>query len=258
GNETYNRVCEREGAIDVAERPGCRSVEPSRESVILFIWILLVGALNIQAVLWHYGYFQREAGEKVGLPELALQGLGRGGLDLDDGFSWRQCGSEKDPLQLSSLSILPSLFVIPGNLTLSLSAKVGVSLSSPIQAAVQMQYKFAFFWINVPCENRVGSCNYDDICTLIPYGPNDSCPSAFKEPNVPCRCPITQARFPPPRMDCGRIPGNYHLKDLLLNLNASGNSVPGGNYWVRVNFYDVRKNSQRLACFEFYFHIKHA
>ncbi|CAG0881393.1 unnamed protein product [Darwinula stevensoni] len=142
-------------------------MELSRGSVILFfaVWILLVGALNIQAVLWHYGYFQREAGGKVGLPELALRGLGRGGLDLirfleenrrndtplfraaanfsvwnnsihqtvqDDGFSWRQCGSEKDPLQLSSLSILPSLFVIPGNLTLSLSAKVVTVVSDRI------------------------------------------------------------------------------------------------------------------------------
>ena len=64
-----------------------------------------------------------------------------------------------------------------------------------LQAAVQVQRKVGFLWIDVPCINNIGSCHYDDLCAVIPFPPSQPCPEPFLTLGLPCNCPVTQVWF---------------------------------------------------------------
>jgi ganglioside GM2 activator len=49
-----------------------------------------------------------------------------------------------------------------------------------------------FFWIDVPCVDNVGSCDYEDLCADIPFPPGDPCPEPFLSLNLPCNCPVSK------------------------------------------------------------------
>lgn len=55
-----------------------------------------------------------------------------------------------------------------------------------------MQKKVGFLWVDVPCVDNVGSCNYDDLCASIPFPPGEPCPEPFLTLGLPCNCPVAQ------------------------------------------------------------------
>ena len=58
--------------------------------------------------------------------------------------------------------------------------------------SVQVQKKVGFFWVDVPCVDKVGSCDYEDICLDIPFPPGQPCPEPFLTLGLPCNCPVPQ------------------------------------------------------------------
>ncbi|CAG0917370.1 unnamed protein product [Notodromas monacha] len=158
-----------------------------------------------------------------------------------DRFRWRQCGARTDPVKIQSLAILPDPVTIPGKLNIYVKTDLGADLSSPLELDLHMEYHLGVFWAKVPCKNNIGSCLYEDVCSLVSVPPDEPCPSGFNSSGVPCRCPI---------------PANsYKLNKLTLDLDYDASSVPAGAYFVKANMF---KNSQRLGCLELYFDIHHA
>lgn len=41
----------------------------------------------------------------------------------------------------------------------------------------------------MPCTDKMGSCDYNDLCSYG-YPVNKECPEEFIKNNIPCRCPI--------------------------------------------------------------------
>eukprot|EP00730_Choanoeca_flexa_P008747 TRINITY_DN12531_c7_g3_i2.p1 TRINITY_DN12531_c7_g3~~TRINITY_DN12531_c7_g3_i2.p1 ORF type:complete len:208 (+),score=19.72 TRINITY_DN12531_c7_g3_i2:53-625(+) len=110
-------------------------------------------------------------------------------------FSFTDCAPSSAPVH-ANLSISPDPVVIPGNVSGSASLGVVGNLSSPIKAEVTLEKKEGI-WIKVPCVKNVGSCTYDDICTLlekVPLQPDGSCPKPLPSLGIPCRCPIPSFR----------------------------------------------------------------
>ena len=60
------------------------------------------------------------------------------------------------------------------------------------KVSVQVQKKVGFFWVDVPCVDKVGSCDYEDICLDIPFPPGQPCPEPFLTLGLPCNCPVPQ------------------------------------------------------------------
>ena len=60
------------------------------------------------------------------------------------------------------------------------------------KVALKVQKKIGIFWIDIPCVDNVGSCDYEDLCALIPFPPGEPCPEPFSSLNVPCNCPVSQ------------------------------------------------------------------
>ena len=59
------------------------------------------------------------------------------------------------------------------------------------QVSVEV-HKKEVFWIHIPCVDGVGSCTYDDVCTMVDPS---QCPEAFKKHHIPCECPIKAVRL---------------------------------------------------------------
>lgn len=75
------------------------------------------------------------------------------------------------------------------------------------------------FKIEIPCIDNVGSCTYNNVCTMLPEP--DNCPAFFKEHQIPCACP-----FPS---------GEYSIKNVLLAIETS-QKIPNGEYNIITNF----------------------
>jgi ganglioside GM2 activator len=61
------------------------------------------------------------------------------------------------------------------------------------KAAVRVQKKIGFIWIDIPCIDNIGSCDYEDLCALIPFKPvGEPCPEPFLSLKLPCACPFSQ------------------------------------------------------------------
>ena len=58
-----------------------------------------------------------------------------------------------------------------------------------------MKRKLAFFWIKIPCEKKVGSCYYEDVCIFSPYKNDSTCPKLFTDFNIPCKCPVLKVKY---------------------------------------------------------------
>lgn len=58
---------------------------------------------------------------------------------------------------------------------------------------MRIQKKVSFFWVDIPCENNQGSCDYPDFCTRWPL-PNP-CPDAYAAHGIPCTCPWAKGDY---------------------------------------------------------------
>lgn len=107
------------------------------------------------------------------------------------GFSWDNCGKPSSVLTISQVSLTPDPIPNPGTVTLVLRASLSQQVNAPLEADVVLEKKVAFVWVKVPCEGGRGSCNYADVCSMVPQG---TCPikagpqsltQSFSVPSLP-------------------------------------------------------------------------
>eukprot|EP00118_Oscarella_pearsei_P007746 m.38674 g.38674 ORF g.38674 m.38674 type:complete len:210 (+) comp32625_c0_seq1:64-693(+) len=157
------------------------------------------------------------------------QPLSRNSHQASLGFSWKNCGSSSDPVQIHSASITDPI-PIPGTLNFSVNFTFAAPIESPLKAEVTIQKKILGAFITVPCIENIGSCTYDDVCSLIP--PLSECPPPLSTYGIPCQCPLKQGSYAIPSysVDIPEISGlpswlsngDYHLKAAL---STNGKSV---------------------------------
>jgi len=104
------------------------------------------------------------------------------------GFSWSNCGKPTNPFIIKNLNLTPDPIKIPGTLGVSATINITAAVSQPLKAVMEIHKRLLNEWIKIPCIDNVGSCTYDDLCTLDPYKPGSTCPPVFGK--FPCSCPF--------------------------------------------------------------------
>lgn len=155
--------------------------------------------------------------------------------------TWTDC---TDPVtrgaDVMSLSIDPSPIRIPGNVSIGIGMRVMRSLKSPAPASIRIMKRISFFWIDLPCINGFGTCDYDNLCSLWPFF--DSCPTAFTRNNIPCSCPFAAGEYDLPEQDMVQI-----FPD-----SSTPSWLESGYYWAQVRIFDSRHSDGSYLCNELY------
>jgi len=71
-----------------------------------------------------------------------------------------------------------------------------ITLSSTTikQAQLTLEKKELGIWIEIPCLDNVGSCNYNDPCSLLLQNQEKICPHLVPY-GLPCPCPIVAGTY---------------------------------------------------------------
>jgi ganglioside GM2 activator len=149
-------------------------------------------------------------------------------------FSWKNCGDTSDPVTVNSLTLSPNPVVLGKNISLSFSATSKVNLTSGGKAEVKI-WKKEGIWIEIPCVDNVGSCTYDNLCSLIPDKP---CGPILTKNHIPCKCPFNAGTYSIPN------PVSIKTKNPGLSWLTSGEFSAQGTV--------LDDAGHRLACYLVY------
>lgn len=63
-----------------------------------------------------------------------------------------------------------------------------------------MEKALGDLWIQLPCIDNLGSCTYDDVCTILDnlIPPGTACPEPLQTYGIPCHCPFKAVCLKPP------------------------------------------------------------
>ncbi|XP_064598523.1 ganglioside GM2 activator-like [Liolophura sinensis] len=162
-------------------------------------------------------------------------------------LSWNDCGGPDKVLHIESLSISPMPVILPGVMRITSSAHSSATISA---ASLELTIKRSTFlgYITVPCISNVGSCTYDDMCTLVDTMERENWAGISRQVSNQIRgflqsagisstCPV-----PPSEINVTEYPFQMPELPSILNFLADGN--------YRVNFRIRDRSSHRvLGCF---------
>ncbi|XP_048816056.1 ganglioside GM2 activator [Lagopus muta] len=176
-------------------------------------------------------------------PQLLVERSGSWMLRRADGFSWEDCGNGQDPVVIQSLSVSPDPVSIPGNLSISAAVSSSVAITSPLKVVLVVEKALGDLWIQLPCVDQLGSCTYDDVCTILDdlIPPGTSCPEPLLTYGIPCHCPFKAGSYSLPTSD-------FTLPEIELP-----SWLTNGNYRVQAV---VSNNDEELACIKLGFSLK--
>ncbi|XP_071541641.1 ganglioside GM2 activator-like [Panulirus ornatus] len=154
-------------------------------------------------------------------------------------FSWSNCGSASDPVQLMKLNVSPDPVMLEGNITLDLNSFIAQSFDAPISVDVKVERHIGWFWVEIPCLDGLGSCHYKDVCELVPFPPDEPCPDPFPRFKLPCRCPVSK--------------GHYIVNNGVFSIPEIVDLLPAwlvsGDYYAHGI---AHKDGKRLGCYKVY------
>ncbi|NXW89682.1 SAP3 protein, partial [Alopecoenas beccarii] len=159
------------------------------------------------------------------------------------GFSWENCGDGKDPVVLQSLSVAPDPVTIPGSLRVSAAVSSKKTMASPLKVSLVVEKALGDLWIQLPCIEQLGSCTYNDICTIIDnlIPPGTPCPEPLLTYGIPCHCPFKAGSYSLPASD-------FDLPDVELP-----SWMTNGNYRIQAV---ASSSGEELACVKLAFSLK--
>ncbi|XP_070554173.1 ganglioside GM2 activator-like [Ptychodera flava] len=122
------------------------------------------------------------------------------------GMTWKNCGSS-DPIH-ANVVITPETIPIPGNIQLSFNATFDITFGAPLQLKLELKKKVVGIFVEIPCVDNIGSCTYDDLCSMIPFPPSQPCPEPLSTYKIPCQCPFPKGMYslPPSSIEIPTIP----------------------------------------------------
>uniref|UniRef100_A0A6B2LMM7 MD-2-related lipid-recognition domain-containing protein n=1 Tax=Arcella intermedia TaxID=1963864 RepID=A0A6B2LMM7_9EUKA len=143
-----------------------------------------------------------------------------------------------------ALNIQPDPVVLGGNITAYAAVTVGQPLTSTGgKISLTIEKNTLGVWIEVPCIDGVGSCDYAaaDLCTRLADAAKDPNTLAIlKKYNLPVACPVAAGNYQIPSSD----PLNVHVK----NPNLSW--LTNGDFYLKADAFDANGNEN--GCLEVY------
>ncbi|KAM9603842.1 ganglioside GM2 activator [Morphnus guianensis] len=176
-------------------------------------------------------------------PQLLVERSGSRRLSKVGGFAWENCGDRRDPVVLQSLSVAPDPISIPGSLRVSAAVSSGKAMASPLKVVLVVEKALGDLWIQLPCIDQLGSCTYNDVCTILDnlIPPGTTCPEPLLTYGIPCHCPFKAGSYSLPASD-------FILPDVELPA-----WMTNGNYRVRAA---VSNGGEELACIKVAFSLQ--
>jgi hypothetical protein len=111
-------------------------------------------------------------------------------------FKWSSCGSKSDLLTIDKLTVGPNPLHVPGAVNMEFSMTANKDIVSPIDASLKVRLNtLGIGWLDLPCQDNMGSCDYTDICPNI----KQSCSPIFKKYGIPCGCPVKKGVYTLPK-----------------------------------------------------------
>ncbi|XP_062594694.1 uncharacterized protein LOC134256106 [Saccostrea cucullata] len=163
--------------------------------------------------------------KKPFLPERfkSLDFFHKAGLDPSKrltAFHFKNCGGMVD---VKSLSVTPDPLQFPGTITFSASVALNTTVSGEINGAIELKKKAAGIWVPLPCVDNIGSCKYNDLCSLL--NSVTQCPPQLTAIGIDCKCPIKAGKYTLPSwsQDVGAelFPtGDYQLTGKVTDANG--------------------------------------
>ncbi|CAH2276064.1 ganglioside GM2 activator-like [Pelobates cultripes] len=164
-------------------------------------------------------------------------------LTTVNGFSWANCDAESLPGKIKSLTLHPDPITIPGDVSIATVLSTNVPVESPLKIAITAEKELFGEWVKVPCLDNLGSCTYDDACSILDalIQPGQECPEPLRTYDLPCHCPFKK--------------GSYSLPDTSIKIpNLSLPSwLASGNY--RVTGVMSHENEE-IGCAKFTFSLE--
>ncbi|NXT20963.1 SAP3 protein, partial [Syrrhaptes paradoxus] len=159
------------------------------------------------------------------------------------GFAWENCGDGKDPAVLENLTVQPDPIVIPGSVRVSAAGRTSKTLASPLKVLLVVEKALGDLWIQLPCVDQLGSCTYNDVCTILDnlIPPGTPCPEPLLTYGIPCHCPFKAGSYSLPASD-------FVLPEMELPA-----WMTNGNYRVRVT---LSSSEEQLACIKLTFTLQ--
>ncbi|XP_046573524.1 ganglioside GM2 activator-like [Haliotis rubra] len=118
-------------------------------------------------------------------------------------YKFENCGNVSgENFIVTNLVFSPDPLVFPGTFNLSFEAELKKDVPDNLKAVVQMSERVNNQDVPLPCVGNVGSCVYDDLCTILK---DVECPQEFGTANVPCKCPLQSGQLQPPRGNVQRV-----------------------------------------------------
>eukprot|EP01115_Flamella_aegyptia_P013964 TRINITY_DN76811_c0_g1_i1.p1 TRINITY_DN76811_c0_g1~~TRINITY_DN76811_c0_g1_i1.p1 ORF type:complete len:208 (-),score=96.63 TRINITY_DN76811_c0_g1_i1:39-662(-) len=149
-------------------------------------------------------------------------------------FSWKPCASNNQVV-LQQLSVSPDPIVLGQNITVSFAAQLDTTISSG-KLSLTIEKKIFGVWTEIPCVDGVGSCNYDDFCSL--FDTTKPCDPIFNQYHLECKCPFTA--------------GDYSISPAISieTKNPNLSWLTNGDFYAKGQLFD--SNGNNVACYEAY------
>jgi len=139
------------------------------------------------------------------------------------GFSWDDCGTASNPIQIKNMAISPDPINIPGTETVSLDITVKEKVATATSLTLTIKKKIFGVYITVPCVDNIGSCTYENPCDMLK---NVTCPPDLVKKGFTCHCPFepnhytldnSQMKIPKLTLPSFVENGDYEIKAVLMN-----------------------------------------
>eukprot|EP01127_Copromyxa_protea_P000937 TRINITY_DN10852_c0_g1_i1.p2 TRINITY_DN10852_c0_g1~~TRINITY_DN10852_c0_g1_i1.p2 ORF type:complete len:182 (-),score=43.99 TRINITY_DN10852_c0_g1_i1:49-594(-) len=152
-------------------------------------------------------------------------------------FSWNQCGGTG--VKFINLAARPSPIVLGQNVTITAAASINTvgDSSSLTSVSLHLDKKVLGVWVEVPCVDKVGSCTYEDPCSLLAKESSHIC-SVLSPFGIPCQCPFAVGHY---------SLGASGLTTLVKNPNLSW--LTNGDFYAKVV---LNGNAGEYLCLEVY------
>ncbi|RUS78016.1 hypothetical protein EGW08_014233 [Elysia chlorotica] len=152
-------------------------------------------------------------------------------------FKWDSCGPADQLVEVRNLTLGPSPFTFPGTLKFGFDIVFHdtISADDKVAADLKLQINARGVWIDIPCIGNVGSCQYDDLCSILN---RIQCPADLQEQGIPCSCPFNK--------------GEYKLQKYSVTIDAS--VFLAGDYKAKAVLSESSKG--QIACYEISFTVE--